>query len=343
MAKQEYVEILESEYQRIINKLELMKSEEEFRSAHEKLINKKSVNGSYEIKDCAVNFIEAFFNLEWGRSYVFLYTNGAKKFIHSKYLSDYFKNSIKSLLTCEDEVEAEENKLHIILNGDKLINDMTLDELQLLYDSITAFYKSVDGDVAPNIASSFVTFLYKLDGKAVQQFIKKNIDNNELAKQILLTSGLHYSGSYYSGRGVNLGDLNSTNLISIFEKLFKLDINYAYMFVKMIKNMKTLGATEVINSFYNLASNEFVLADSTVKEKNISLDGSYGKGREIVAVASFVSAMHRSGNNEYQVEASEQIKNSFIVYVTPILKEVDLDIESAPAQSDETIKRRRNI
>ena len=66
--------------------------------------------------------------------------------------------------------------------------------------------------------------------------------------QILATSGVHPVASYYSGRGVNLGDLSDSHLVSIFKKLLKYDVTYAYNFVELIQKMNILGC----NSIYYL-------------------------------------------------------------------------------------------
>ncbi len=42
--------------------------------------------------------------------------------------------------------------------------------------------------------------------------------------KFLATSGVHPVASYYSGRGVNLGDLSDSHLVSIFKKLLKYDV-----------------------------------------------------------------------------------------------------------------------
>ena len=73
----------------------------------------------------------------------------------------------------------------------------------------------------------------------------------------MITSGLNPRASYYSGRGVMYCDLNPDNLTAIFSKLLKIDTKFALNFVKMVLDMKTLGATEFINSFTSLGINNF--------------------------------------------------------------------------------------
>lgn len=308
-----------NDYKNIEEKIDSMRSEEEIIEVHKKLIGKSCKSDYYEIKDCGVEFIKKLLSRDWGRSIVYYYSQGANNFINSKYLSDYFKNSIKELLSNEELSEETIN----VLNSDKLINDMTEEEIKLINSYISDFYEKTEREKITNIAGAFISYLYKLNGKGVISFIKNNISNTCLASNILLTSGLLDRASYYSGRGVNRGDLSERNLDAIFEKLLKFDKNYAIQFARMIKKMKTLGATEFIDTFMNFAYTGFNLDNLEIKDSNYSLNGVYGKSRDVVAMFSIFDAMSRGNDTEYQIIASEEIKSTFLLGISSVLMKID--------------------
>lgn len=317
MKNKKYSEISMDYFKNFESKIDLNTTrEEELIEAHIELVNKSCKDDYYEIKDCGIEFIEKFLSRDWGRSIVYQYTPEAEKFIKSKYLSDYFKNSIIELLSqyyLSDEVLNT-------LNSDKPINDMSEEEIKAIYSALNECYPKTKRN--DKIASCFMSFLYKLDGKGVTSFIKNNISNYDLANHILLTSGLSSRASYYSGRGVNYGDLNDNNLIAIFNKLLKIDIDYAINFVDMVQKMKTLGATEFIKSFKNLAINDFKIDCITFDDSNFSLDGVYGEARDNIAFISIFSAMNQKNDN-YQTIASKRMKASFMLRVKPILLKIN--------------------
>lgn len=318
MENRDYTEISMDDYEKIESRIDSMTTEEELIESHKRLAGKTCKTDYYEIKDCGVEFIKKFLSRDWGRSIVYRYSQGAENFIQSKYLSDYFKTSIRELLSSEELSEEVVNAI----NSDKLINEMSAEELSGIYSSIRDFYRKSEQETS-NIAGSIMSFLYKLNGKGVVSFIKNNVNNRDLASHILLTSGLNDRASYYSGRGVNYGDLNEKNLIAIFGKLLKLDQSYATEFVEMVKQMKTLGATEFINSFMNFAASGFKSEYLKNEDSNISLDGLYGQARDTVAFVSIFSAMSRGNDMDYQISASEGMKHSFISRIRPILMEIN--------------------
>ena len=309
--------------------------EEDFVKYHQQLIGKFYTDYCSRKKDCAVSFIRRLLDRDYGRSIVYNYRDGAKEFIASKYLSDYFKNSIKQLAD-NDEVEIKE-----ILESNKLVSEMTCEELTSIYSFIKDKYTDLDKDNIDNVASCFITYLHKLESKDISLFFKNNFSCYYLSEHILNTSGLSTRASYYSGRGVNYGDLNEENLVSIFEKLLKIDVEYAFNFVQMVQNMKTLGATEFITSFKGFAANGFKNKDYNISESNVSLDGVYDDERFVVALASFGSLFDSHSEN-MQVNMSNNIKRNFIHQIKPILKHVapEMLTKSDDSLSRELIKRK---
>lgn len=320
MEDKKYTEISMDKYNEIVLCLDSNVTENDLIKAHKRLIGKTCKNDYYDIKDCGVKFIYNVLCRDWGRSMVYHYSKGASNFIDSKYLSDYFKTSIKELLASENINDEVKNAI----NSDKLFNDMSEEEIKAIYSSIQDFYKKAE-ERPTNVANFIMLYLYKLDGKGVTSFIKNNVDHRDLASHILRTCGLNDRASYYSGRGVNYSDLSDGNLVAIFRKLLKLDKNYAIEFVEMVKQMKTLGATEFINSFMNFAVNDFKSENLKTEDSNVSLDGLHDEVRDNAAFASILSIMSRGNDTYYQTTATEEMKNSFISRIAPILMEINPD------------------
>lgn len=331
-----YTEISMDDYIKIESKIDSIMSEEKLIETHKNLIGKTCKNYFHEIKDCGVDFIGKFLTND-RRTVVYEYSKGAKKFIKSKYLSDYFKTSIRKLLSNEELSEVVLNAL----NSDKLINDMSEEEILAIYSAIKGYYGHSPIIDMANAGNYFMQLLYKLDGEGVISFIKNNVSTSDLARYILSTSGLNESASYYSGRGCNYGDLNENHLVAIFNKLFKIDADYATNFAEMVYQMKTLGATEFINSFMDLAANGFKMESLKTEDSNISLDGVYGKARDAVAFGSIFSKINIGNDQVHQIKASEQTKKVFMARITPIIQSINSNCYESNSQSFESNNRIR--
>ena len=280
-------------------------SREEIEKTVEFLKGKSCSSDYATIEDCAVDFVSVLLKKNYGRSIVIEYTKGQKEFFKSKYLSDYFKQSIKEMMG-----EKIPQELLSLLNSEKDINDMTESEIKLINDSIEDFYETHGPSEKPNISSRFDYYIYKLDGPGVISYIKNHISPGKLARDILLTSGLNPRSSYYSGRGVNYGDLSDKHLVSIYKKLLVIDPQYAANFVELVNQMITLGATEFIETFLNFGYTEFRSNDaSLIYDKNISLNGVSGKAAYVIGAISFFEASRR--DESYQIDASEGMKEAF--------------------------------
>lgn len=278
----------------------------------EYLKGKSTSNEFEDIDDCSVDLVSDLLRMDSGRSIVIKYSKDQKRFFKSNYLSNYFKESIKEMLG-----ESLSQELQTILNSDKDINDMTEDEIKIITDSIEEYYKINGKSPKSNISSRFTHYLYKLDGKGIISYIKNNIHPSELARQILLTSGLNPRASYYSGRGVNYGDLSDKNLVEIYRKLLKIDKNYAINFTNLVDNMRTLGATEFIESFINFGYSNFEYQDpSIITNSNVSLDGLEGNASYLVGAISLFE--HSRRNENYQISESEQMKAAFFYKINYI-------------------------
>lgn len=280
-------------------------TEKELIDAVEYLKGKRTSDEYDEVEDCAVDLVSRLLTMDWGRSIVIEYTKEHRNFFKSEYLSNYFKESIKEMLS--DSISEE---LMNILNSDKNINDMTEEEIKAIRAEIDEYYKINKKSEKPNISSRFMSYLYKLDGKGVISYIKNNIDSASLARHILLTSGLNDRSSYYSGRGVNYSDLSDKHLAEIYRKLLVLDYNYASNYVGLVNRMRTLGATEFIDSFIGFGYSGFGFMDkNSLSKSNISLDGVSGRAAYLVGAISLYESSRR--DDDYQLDATEGMKHAF--------------------------------
>lgn len=286
---------------------------------HKELIGKyvkpyQYIDTTYE---CGVQFVFDLFRRDEGRSIVYNYSSSESEFIKSTYLSNYFKDSIKQLLGKDID-----NELANILKSDKDINDMGEEEIKIIKETLDRFYSNPEYKPVSNVSASFMTYLYKLDGNGVTSYIKNNIPKVKIAWQIMFTSGLNPRAEYYSGRGVKECDLNADNLEEIFNKLCVLDKDYALEFVEMVNSMKTLGATEFIESFYLFAMNNFKHFAGNVTDSNISFSNSNDKNRHAIAVGIIMSSMGTSDMST-QIYLTEVIKQNFISQIRGKLRSID--------------------
>lgn len=291
---------------------------------HKLLRGKTCSDEDVIIRDFGVKYVYDLFNEASGRTIVYNYNEGAQEFFESKYLSDYYKDSIKELLKDDLSDENSNNKkLLEILNNDKDVNDMTEEEIKMLHSAIKDHY-SVEDNNEYNVSNYFISYLYKLNGEGPTSYLKHSIPASKIASHIMWTSGLNDRASYYSGRGVNYSDLGVNNLVAMFEKLLRLDVNYAFNFAKMVCLMKTLGATEFINTFFSFAKNEFSTDGLFFKadESNCSFNDAYGEERDVIAFASLMSSLSR-GDDEYQLRASQNMKRQFLRTIKDYVNKID--------------------
>ena len=63
--------------------------------AHKELKGKNAKDEITRINDCGIKFIYELLMVDWGRSIVYEYSDAAKDFMNSKYLSNYIKYELK--------------------------------------------------------------------------------------------------------------------------------------------------------------------------------------------------------------------------------------------------------
>lgn len=73
------------------------------------------------------------------------------------------------------------------------------------------------------------------------------------AREIVRSVGMSDRPEYYSGRGATISDLDGDKLYAIYQKIKQeLGTNHADNFVTMVQRLKTLSATNFLNSLYIL-------------------------------------------------------------------------------------------
>lgn len=100
---------------------------------------------------------------------------------------------------------------------------------------------------------------------------------------------------FYSGRGVNSGDLNHNLLLMIHEGIKKeLGEKQAEAFVEMLQVLTDLSATSFLNALFRLESNDWNFKVSLFNQKN---DGMAFKGVDedggLSAMFTVMETMHR--------------------------------------------------
>jgi len=262
---------------------------EEIIKLHQSLIGKKYKDDEY-IGDYGRKLIFNLLNYGWGKSIAIEFPQELSKFFNSKHVSDYFKQIIKTSIVKPSEIVLN------AINSERNFIEFTEEE----FDAIENALNEV------GFHNVMLIFASKLDSDGAANFLNNKVDPMLLIKSIIERSGLNSRPDFYSGRGTMRCDLNEDMLISIYNKLAKIDKNKALNMAKMTFNMPTLGATEFLQSLYNLVYNNYNLDENVINENNISLGNSRGMQRNVVAMASIMSAFGGYRRNE-----TESIKSSF--------------------------------
>ena len=140
----------------------------------------------------------------------------------------------------------------------------------------------------------------------------------------MYTSGIgSVRPDFYSGRGVKKCDLDYLQLVEIFLKLIVLDKKYAIAFANMVLSIKTLGATEFMESFYNLGRNNFVFEQETISNKNNSLNSTPQERLSSQAVAVVANVLGNKQEESVDISLTESMKRSFIEEIKELLDTID--------------------
>lgn len=268
---------------------------EELIKKHKELCDLYFDDGDDELVNCGSYFISVGLDLCMDEG---LKDDIKDGFLKSEYLSNYIKTSIKEVLDKKDVCD----KRTEVLSSNKLINDMTEDELDKIYSVMK------DNKVS---TCTLLNLLYRLDGEGVKSFITRPVFWEDLSTYVLESSGLNSRASFYSGRGVNIGDLNADKLLRMYRKLYRINIDYAVDFYDLVEMIPTLGATEFITSFQLFARNGFSINNIEPSSNNYSLDGLHGSIRDNAAIFNVFMAFGSPRNEGYERSLSNDIKRDF--------------------------------
>ena len=269
---------------------------EQLIETHKSLIGKTDAKGIHEGEFGEYYFARAL-DHNFGYSIVKETPLSLSEFFQSKYISDYLKELIKTKI---------KNPLGLVLNvinSDKSFLDFTGDEFNILYNALQGIRKE-NGKV--DYSYNYILALaFNLDSDGARDFLNNKVDQLTMIKRIVSTSGLVNSPEYYSGRGARECDLNGKMLYAIYTKLSKLDKNKALNMVKMTFEIPTLGATEFLESLYNLVCNNYIFDSSNISTDNFSFGNARGKQMEIIALISLASAFGA------RYDCTDSIKDEF--------------------------------
>lgn len=271
---------------------------------HKDLCKKSFVNSDNKLINCGSYFYFSILLMcydEGFREYV------ADGFFKSKHVSEYVKKGIRAELEKKNVID---NAIDL-LKSDKLLNDMSCSELSSIYSVMN------DNGIS---TYEFLQTLFRLDGNGVKEFITKKEFNSELSSYILQSSGLSDRSSLYSGRGVNIGDLNSDKLLRMHAKLRRINPNYLVSFYDLIDSMPTLGATEFIESFQNFARRGFEFDEKDVSIDNYSLNRLCNDERYAVNLINVFMALSASNPDYTSDSFTRMIKRG---YQGHVLREIE--------------------
>ena len=302
------------EYDKIIGERDVVTSGAELASVFDKL-NGKSMEGIWsEIPNAASYLIRSSLDTVYGyhhhpslRQYHGTLIDELSELVKSKALSDAYKKILK----LEFENNEEYKKYLLVLDQDKNINDMSEEE-------ITCIYRLIDASKDNYLKWSIDSYLYRLDGEGVREYVKNNLCNRGFVDHLLISTGINPRSSYYSGCGVSPSNLNSDQIAAIFRKIFKLDQTYAKEYVRLVLHLQTLGATEFIDNLNYFATNGFTIEGLGLSDNQISLDGLYDEQRDMIALISIYAMEGRDKNS--QIIESNRMKKEFLRSIEDILE-----------------------
>lgn len=323
-------------YEKCVRKIDTMKSEREIIHVYQSLAGKSYQSEYLKIDDLGDRFIREFLERNHGKNKPYNYTKGGERFLQSKYLSEYFKSKINQLLMDNIILLLAKSKSSVdvfsLVKSNKMFNQMTEAEISAIVEAVEIVEKYSKNSKNNYNSNLLFSYLYHLNGEGAISYIKNHVSAVEFANQILATSGVHPVASYYSGRGVNLGDLSDSHLVSIFKKLLKYDVTYAYNFVELIQKMNILDATQFITCFKNFAQDGFCVKSNHISADSYSFEGidpnyCYPYTYLMVECSSFTQ------NLKLQKEKSKLIKQAFLFEINPILQKVYSNYELVQGES----------
>ncbi len=257
---------------------------------HKSLIGKKhkTTDG---IEDYGRNFMFKLLNIDYGYMFPKQLSKDLEEFFNSEHTSNYFKNLIQT------EFEQFSVPVPKAVTSNKSISDFTEED----FEEIASTYAKIGS------TNKIFALLFRLNSEGARNYLVNKADPEKVIHRIVLTSGLNDRPEFYSGRGAKMSDLNGNHLISIYNKLYKLDPQRALNMAQMTIDMDSLGATEFLESLYSLAENDYDLSKTKISTNNFSVGNKREQDRDIFAYTAIIAAF---GRQTY--DCTSTIKTQFI-------------------------------
>lgn len=279
--EKKHIEQYDSEFIHKLIKRVINMNCEEIIKEHRSLINCKILPHNY-VGNYGKWFIFGLLNHDYGYCFPKETPRELDKFFHSQYFSNIYKEII------QEELEKSSINVPKIIKSDKNISEFTEKDF---YEIDFAYQQQEPCDRIFNLT-------FRLNTEGARNFLLNRVEPMKLIKRIVLTSGLNSRAEYYSGRGAIMSDLNGKHLIAIYQKLARLDRIKALNMMKMTLHMPTLGATEFLESLYNLVENNYVFEKTIISTNNLSLGSARTEERNSIAIASIATFLCGSKRDE---------------------------------------------
>ncbi|MBR5662456.1 MAG: hypothetical protein IKX00_02250 [Bacilli bacterium] len=240
------------------------------------------------------------------------FSNAELEFVNSDCVCDYVKELMTKCLKADEDFNEEESEAIKLLQSEKTFNKMTADEIEKLVEELgnsRGFYY---------IPGLYQRYFFTIKGKGVNEYLLTKVDKYDIAREFLQTSGLSTRAEYYAGLGVRYWDLEPNHLKSIYYKFLRLNPEAAVEFYKMVILMKTLGATEFIDTLYRFARNDFKTEGLFIADNNVVSDSATHTGMAI----GFFAALGNNQSIDDQVRLSNNMKYSFFSDISDSLSKI---------------------
>lgn|GEM_PF-3160989 len=290
-----------TEFQALEKRMEKMTCEQLI-TTHQSLVGKVNTSGIHDNLNYYDYFMSIALDKDFGYSIPKDTESGVVEFLNSQYVSTYYKEWIAKKIADKKLLQENTPQADIVygaIKSERTIAEFNENEFDAIYRALQENYDYSN--------YAILALAFKLNSQGAIGFLNNQVDPITVAKRIVSTSGLSNRPEYYSGRGAKLGDMNGKHLISIFQKLSRLDVGKALNMVKMTMEMPTLGATEFIESLYRLAYSGYNLNNTDVSTNNFSFGNAKGKEMGVIGAAMFAEAF-----GGYRSDDTSAIKREFV-------------------------------
>ena len=304
--------IKKEEFENLVKSIDTMQNVDDFIKAHKSLIGAEYLDGDIVERNLDAKFLKRICYHYWDDDHDLTYPLVVTNFMNSEYLSDFFKDYIVNNLSYNSSNYEKIKELQEKVKGVHKIGELEASD-----------FNNIISNLRRSTIDLFMEYVYKLESKGAETFLKAyHKAHPYLADDLLHAVNMVARSEFYSGRGVKDYDLNAKQLYGIFWRLSSIKEDYAIEFIKLVRGIELLTASDFIEALQDFEKNGFV-AEKT-KHQNVHLDGVHGKQRNAVAMAAVLSILGDNESYEVQKERSESIKNTFMRYTKPFRAEYDL-------------------